>query len=167
MGLAFLIDRPGYRLATDRKVLKRNEAAVIEEITQAYVRAQGEINSALANLEKTCTKATEDAYRKGLAKAEQEAARHWTLVEVERLMLLRSMQPALAELIARSGLLVGSGHRPPGFFGSRSGVAAEFAADGELGAAPGTTGNGASGGSGAERFRQIDRTRPAGPGGGG
>jgi type III secretion protein L len=102
VGLVFLIDRPGYRLATDRKVLKRNEAAVIEEITQAYVRAQGEINSALANLEKTCTKATEDAYRKGLAKAEQEAARHWTLVEVERLMLLRSMQPALAELIVEA-----------------------------------------------------------------
>lgn len=99
MGLVFLIDRPGYRLATDRKVLKRNEAVVIEEITQAYVRAQGEINSALANVEKACAKATEDAYRKGLAKAEREAAQHWTRVEVERLALLRSLQPVLADLI--------------------------------------------------------------------
>lgn len=102
MGLVFLIDRPGYRLATDRKVLKRNEATVIEEITQAYVRAQGEINSALANLEKACTKATDDAYRKGVAKAEQEVTRKWTLAEVERLTLLRSMQPALAEVIVEA-----------------------------------------------------------------
>ena len=80
MGLVFLIDRPGYRLATDRKVLKRNEAVVIEEITQAYVRAQGEINSALGNVEKACAKATDEAYRKGLAKAEREAAQHWTRV---------------------------------------------------------------------------------------
>src|SRR5208282_447387 len=73
VGLVFLIDRPGYRLATDRKVLKRNEAAVIEEITQAYVRAQDEINTALANVDSACTKATDDAYRKGLVKAEREA----------------------------------------------------------------------------------------------
>jgi type III secretion protein L len=99
VGLVFLIDRPGYRLATDRKVLKRNEAVVIEEITRAYVRAQGEINSALANLDKACAKATDDAYRKGLAKAELEAAQKWTLAEVERLVLLKSMQPALAEII--------------------------------------------------------------------
>lgn len=102
MGLVFLIDRPGYRLATDRKVLKRNDAVVIEEITQAYVRAQGEINSALANVEKACAKATDDAYKKGLAKAEHEAARHWTLVEVERVALLKSMQPVLAELIVEA-----------------------------------------------------------------
>jgi type III secretion protein L len=99
VGLVFLIDRPGYRLATDRKVLKRSETAVIEQITQAYVRAQGEINAALGNLDKVCAKATDDAYRKGLAKAESEAAQRWTLAEVERLALLRSMQPALAEMV--------------------------------------------------------------------
>jgi type III secretion protein L len=99
MGLVFLIDRPGYRLATDRKVLKRNEAAVIEQITRAYVHAQGEINTALGNLDAMCSKASEDAYRKGLAKAEREAAERWTLVEVERLKLLQAMQPALADII--------------------------------------------------------------------
>jgi type III secretion protein L len=102
MGLVFLIDRPGYRLATDRKVLKRNEATVMEEITQAYVRAQGEINAALANLDKVCTKATDEAYRKGLAKAECEATQRWTLTEVERRMLLQAMQPALAETIVEA-----------------------------------------------------------------
>lgn len=100
MGLVFLIDRPGYRVATDRKVLKRDEVAVIEEITRAFVRAQGEINSALANVEKACAKATDDAYRKGMARAEAEAAKRWTLAEVQRLALLKSMQPALSEIIA-------------------------------------------------------------------
>jgi type III secretion protein L len=100
VGLVLLIDRPGYRLATDRKVLKRGEAAVIEEITQAYVRAQGEISAALSNLENVCARVTEDAYRKGLAKAEQEAAQRWTLAEFERLALLKSMLPAVAEIFA-------------------------------------------------------------------
>ena len=100
MGLVFLIDRPGYRVATDRKVLKRDEVAVIEEITRAFVRAQGEINSALANVEKACAKAADDAYRKGMARAEAEAANRWTLAEVQRHALLKSMQPALSEIIA-------------------------------------------------------------------
>lgn len=100
MGLVFLIDRPGYRLGTDRKVLKRDEVAVVEEITRAYVRAQGEINSALANVEKACAKAADDAWRKGMARAEQEAARRWTFTQVERLALLKSMQPMLADVIA-------------------------------------------------------------------
>jgi type III secretion protein L len=102
MGLVFLIDRPGYRLATDRKVLKRNETTVIEQITQAYVRAQGEIDAALANLDKACTQATDEAYGKGLAKAEREAAQRWTLAEVERRVLLQAMQPALAETIVEA-----------------------------------------------------------------
>jgi len=55
MGLVFLIDRPDYRLATDRNVLKRSEATVIEHITHAYVRAQGEIASTLRNFaERLC-----------------------------------------------------------------------------------------------------------------
>jgi len=99
VGLVFVINRPGYRLAADRKVLKRGEAAVIEQITDAYARAQGEITATLDNLESACAKATEDAYQKGLAKAELEAARRWTVVEVERLALLKSMQPALADMV--------------------------------------------------------------------
>jgi type III secretion protein L len=100
MGLVFLIDRPGYRLATERKVLKRSEATVVEEITQAYVRARGEINTALGNLEAVCARAAEDAYQKGWAKAAQEAAQRWTLAEVDRVKLLASVQPALAEMVA-------------------------------------------------------------------
>jgi type III secretion protein L len=109
MGLVFLIDRPDYRLATDRKVLKRGEAMVIEQITHAYGRAQGEIASTLRNLQSVCAKAAEDAYRMGLAKAEHDAAERWTLVEVERLALLKSMQPALAELVIDAVMLLGKG----------------------------------------------------------
>jgi type III secretion protein L len=99
VGLVFVIDRPGYRVAADRKVLKRGEAAVIEKITDAYARAQGEITATLENLESLCAKATDDARRKGLAKAELEAARRWTSVEVDRMKMLESMRPALAEIV--------------------------------------------------------------------
>jgi len=109
MGLVLLINRPDYRLATDRKVLKRDEATVIEHITHAYGRAQGEIASTLRNLQSVCAKGAEDAYRTGLAKAEREAAELWTLVEVERLALLKSMQPALAEMVVDALSLLAKG----------------------------------------------------------
>lgn len=109
MGLVFLINRPDYRLATDRYVLKRDEATVIEHLTHAYVRAQGEIASTLRNLQSVCAKATEDAYRNGLAKAEREAAERWTHVELERLALLKSMQPALAEMVVDAVSLLAKG----------------------------------------------------------
>jgi type III secretion protein L len=109
MGLVLLIDRPGYRLAADRKVLKRDEAAVIEQITQAYVRAQGEISAALGNLENVCASATADAHRKGLAKAERDAVQRWHFAEVDRKALLKSMQPALAEIIADGITLLAKG----------------------------------------------------------
>lgn len=109
MGLVFLINRPDYRLASDRNVLKRDEATVIEHITHAYVRAQGEIASTLRNLQSVCAKATEDAYQKGLAKAERAAAERWTLIELERLALLKSMQPALAEMVVDAVSLLAKG----------------------------------------------------------
>ena len=109
MGLVFLIDRPGYRLAADRKVLKRSEANVIEQITRAFVRAQGEISMALANMETVCAKASDEAYRKGLAQAEREAAERWTVAEVERSTLLKSMQPALADIVADAVMLLAKG----------------------------------------------------------
>lgn len=109
MGLVLLIDRPDYRLATDRNVLKRGEATVIEHITHAYVHAQGEIASTLRNLQSVCAKATEDAYRKGMTKAEHDAAERWTFVEVERLALLKSMQPALAEMVVDAVTLLAKG----------------------------------------------------------
>jgi type III secretion protein L len=99
MGVVVLVDRPGYRLAADRKVLKSSEAAVIEKTAQAYVLAQEQINSALADLQQVCARASHEAYRDGLAKAEQEAARRWTLREIDRLSMLQSMQPALAEIV--------------------------------------------------------------------
>jgi type III secretion protein L len=99
MGLVFVINRPGYRIAADRKILKRSEATLVQEITHAYERAQGEITATLDTLETVCTKAKDEAYRKGLAQAELEAARRWTSIEVDRKALIESMRPALAELV--------------------------------------------------------------------
>jgi type III secretion protein L len=102
MGVVVLIDRPGYRLAADRKVLKSSEATVIENTAQAYVRAREQINSVLGDLDQGCARATDEAYQAGLARAEEEATKRWTFAEIERLALLKSMQPALAEVVVEA-----------------------------------------------------------------
>jgi|HubBroStandDraft_1064217.scaffolds.fasta_scaffold22312_4 type III secretion protein L len=109
MGLVFLIDRPGYRLAADRKVLKHSEATMVEQITQAYVRAQSEINDTLTNLESVCARATEEAQRTGLAEAAREAAQRWTVAEIDRLALLKAMQPMLADMVVDAVALLAKG----------------------------------------------------------
>jgi type III secretion protein L len=106
MGVVVLIDRPGYRLAADRKVLKSSEAAVIEQTARAYVLARERIDAALSDLDNVCARATRDAYQQGLAKAQEEAAKRWTCAEVERLTLLKSMKPMLADVLVDAvGLL--------------------------------------------------------------
>jgi len=109
MGVVVLIDRPGYRLAADRKVLKRSEATVIENTAQAYVRAREQINSVLGDLDEGCARATEEAYQAGLARAQEEAVKRWTFAEIERQALLRSMQPALADVVVEAVSLLAAG----------------------------------------------------------
>jgi type III secretion protein L len=99
MGLVVLIDRPGYRLASDSKVLKGSDAVIIEPIATAYMHAQKQIDATLSELEQGCARAVDAAHREGLAKAELEAAKRWTLGEVDRLALLQSMQPQLADIV--------------------------------------------------------------------
>ncbi len=102
MGVVVLIDRPGYRLASDRKVLKSKEAAVIENTAQAYLLAQGQINAALQDLEHVRTRVTEEARREGLAQAREEATRRFVLAELERRSLLEAAQPTLARILVEA-----------------------------------------------------------------
>ncbi len=106
MGVVVLIDRPGYRLASDAKVLKASEAALIEKTAQAYVLAQGRINTALRDLEQVQKRVATEAYNEGMAKARKEAARRWTQAELDRLTLLQAMQPALAEVVVEAVTLL-------------------------------------------------------------
>jgi type III secretion protein L len=109
MGVVVLVDRPGYRLAADSKVVKASEATIMEQTAQAYVLAQDRINTALRDLEEVQKKVTAEAYREGMAKAERDAAQRWTLAELDRHTLLRSMQPALAEVVVEAVALLASG----------------------------------------------------------
>jgi type III secretion protein L len=99
MGLVVLIDRPGYRLASDSKVLKGGDAVVIEPIASAYMHAEKQIETTLSELEQGCARAAEAAYQEGLAKAELDAAKRWTLGEADRLAMVQAMQPQLAEIV--------------------------------------------------------------------
>lgn len=99
MGLVVLIDRPGYRLAADRKIIKRAEASVTAEIAEAYALAQQQIAGMVNGVREACAKRAEEGYREGLAKAQRDAAQHLVLAEVDRLALLKSLQPGLVEVI--------------------------------------------------------------------
>ncbi len=102
MGVVVLIDRPGYRLAADRKVLKSNEAAVIENTAQAYILAQGQISAALKDLEQVRARVAEEARKEGLARAQEEATRRLVIAEIERHKLIKAAQPALAQVLVEA-----------------------------------------------------------------
>lgn len=99
MGLAILIDQPGYRLAADRKVMKSSEASLVIAVAEAYSRAQEQIVMALQQVEQLSAQAKEQGYRDGLARATQESAQRLLIAEVDRRTLLKSMQPALADVV--------------------------------------------------------------------
>lgn len=99
MGLAVLIDQPGYRLAADRKILKSSEASLVVDVADAYSRAQDQIVMALQRVEQMGAQAAEQGYRDGLARATQESAQRLLIAEVDRRTLMKSMQPALADVV--------------------------------------------------------------------
>lgn len=99
MGLVVLIDQPGYRLAADRKIMKRSEAALVVEVAEAHARAQEQIVMALKQVERLSEQSREQGYRDGLAQAAQESAQRLLIAEVDRHTLLKSMQTALADVV--------------------------------------------------------------------
>jgi type III secretion protein L len=109
MGLVVLIDRPGYRLASDAKVIKRSDACIVEQTARAFELAEGQINEALRNAEAACAGIAAEAYEKGLSQAQREAAQRLTVVELNRGALLHSLLPAIAELVVEAVTLIAKG----------------------------------------------------------
>ncbi|MGH8237879.1 MAG: type III secretion system stator protein SctL [Steroidobacteraceae bacterium] len=109
MGLVVLIDRPGYKLAADRKIVKSEELSVVARVAEAYARAQQQIAELRAGAQAALAKRMEEGYREGLAQAQQLAAQRLTFTEVDRLTLLRSLQPALAEVVVDAVALLAKG----------------------------------------------------------
>lgn len=99
MGLVVLIDRAGYQLCADNKVIKSAEALVIADIAQAFALAQQHITTAIGNVERTCAELAEQGYRKGFESALQAAAQKLAAAEIDRKVLLKSMQPALVDVV--------------------------------------------------------------------
>lgn len=99
MGVAVLIDQPGYRLAADRKILKADEAIIVANVAEAYAQAQRQIAGALQQIERLKAQTLEQAHRDGLARAAKEAAQRLLITEADRHALLKSSQPALADVV--------------------------------------------------------------------
>lgn len=109
MGLVVLIERAGLRVAADRKIVKRAEAVVVQDVAEAYAVAQQRIAAAQAAEEQACAQRAQDAFREGMAKAQREAAQRLTLIEVDRLALLQSLRPALVDVIVDAVALLATG----------------------------------------------------------
>jgi len=109
MGVVVLIDRPGYRLATDRKVIKCSEAAIVEDVTRAFTIAQEQINEAFRATEQACEGIAAEAYQQGLNEAKREAARRLTIAEIDRKALLDSLRPAIADLVVEAVTVIVKG----------------------------------------------------------
>lgn len=99
MGVVVLIERPGLRLAADRKVIKGREAYVVADVNEAYVRAQEQIAADMQRMDQFCAQLASDAYREGLTKAQEDAARTWTVTQADQRALLNSLQPVFVEII--------------------------------------------------------------------
>jgi type III secretion protein L len=104
--MAILIDRPGYRIATDSRVVKRADALIVAEVTRAYALAQEQIQSAFQAVEADCERIAAEAYEKGLSDAKREAARRWAITELDRKALVDSLRPALAEVVVDAVALI-------------------------------------------------------------
>lgn len=99
MGLVALIDRPGFRIASDRKVIKRAEAAQLGVISDAYERAKAEIAAATADAERERRQLFETVYEQAMERARQEAAQTLVQTQIDRELLLRSLQPQIVDII--------------------------------------------------------------------
>jgi type III secretion protein L len=116
MGVVVLIERPGLRLAADRKVLKSREAYVVADVNEAYVRVQEQIEAEMQRVDQFCAKLASDAYREGLTKAQEDAARTWTLTQADQRALLNSLQPVLVEIILEAVAFLVKGLDRQAFF---------------------------------------------------
>jgi type III secretion protein L len=106
MGLVVLIDRPGYRVAADRKVIKRSEAVIVEELSRAYALAQEQIDDAVRRAQAACAGIEAETREKATNEAKHEAAKRLTIAEIDRKAVLYSLRPVIADLVVDAVTLI-------------------------------------------------------------
>lgn len=99
MGLVVLIDRAGYRLNADCKVIKRSEACVVADIAESFSLAQQHIATVTGDVESSCEALAQKGYREGFASAQRDAAQKLAAAEINRVVFLQSLQPALVDVV--------------------------------------------------------------------
>lgn len=116
MGLVALIERAGMRVGADRKVIKKDEAYVVADVQRIFDSAQEQVNAELRRAEQLCSQMAAEAYRDGTLRAQADAAARWTVAELDRMELIKSMQPALVEVIVDAVALLVKGLDRQAFF---------------------------------------------------
>lgn len=116
MGMVALVERAGMRVGVDRKVIKKDEVYVVAGVQRIFDVAQEQVNAELSRAEELCSRLAADAYRDATARAQADAAARWTFAELNRMELIKSMQPALVEVIVDAVALLVKGLDRQAFF---------------------------------------------------
>jgi type III secretion protein L len=99
MGLVVLIERPGWRLASDSKVIEPDEACVIEEAAQLMRGAETYARRILGSSKKVFDAKADEGYREGERHALHDVARRLAELEAARTSLLEVLKPSLIDLL--------------------------------------------------------------------
>ncbi len=110
MGLAFLIRRAEFEVATDRRVFKRAEfgrlldaheliEAARQEADRMASAARDEVDAAFARADEACALERERGYREGQELAQQELAEKLAAIGIDAAHTLRSLESVLVSTV--------------------------------------------------------------------
>jgi type III secretion protein L len=99
MGLVVLIDRPGWTLAADAKVIEPEEVCAVAEAADLMRSAETYASRILRGAMKVFDARATDGFKQGERDAAGEMARRFAQVEAARATLLEALKPALVDLL--------------------------------------------------------------------
>jgi type III secretion protein L len=102
MGLALLVDRPGFRLTADHRIIKRDEAALVSGAKDVLDRAHEQAQRIISSAELAYRRKQREGYREGKKQAQQELACELAAAVAAKAVTLKSLEDLLADLVLDS-----------------------------------------------------------------
>lgn len=99
MGMVVLIERPGWQLASDSKVIAPNEVCAIDNAAQLMRGAETYARRILGSSKKVFDAKADEGYREGERHALHEVGRRLAELEAARTSLLEVLKPSLIDLL--------------------------------------------------------------------
>ncbi len=99
MGMVVLIDRPGWQLQSDSKVIAPDDVCAIDEAAQLMRGAETYARRILGSSKKVFDAKADEGYREGERQALHEVGRRLAELEAARTSLLEVLKPSLIDLL--------------------------------------------------------------------